>query len=403
MWSLKSSLVCEQWEVAKPRLRTALGDYLAEAEQEVQAGREAVYRIDDTVMLLRGENLSDGQRELVVVGLCGDMAQGTMAAVNHGIAHRFDSIRAHFSKRSATRFIQRKLGLPAKTIEVRNGREYIVQIRFKDMGGSSKSKSSNSTTNNTTNTSGSVAVDGDNLGLVVSGVNDSDINLSVTDHGSVAMAGELAEEAFQFGSDALSANQSALEDSFKFASGSLSESFDFANGVAAGSIGAISNAVDDSYKLVSDTVDGSLAFGGDALDAMQGAMNDSYRLVEDMASGSVGAVSNALDDSLAFASNTMDDTLSFLSGATEEALNFGQSAMEQSSKDNQYAMDAIMSMAGQQGQTTKDAIAMANAAKAREQTGENESNNELLKNISLMVGILGTIITIAYLVSGRKS
>lgn len=296
MFLLESNLVPELWEVAKPRLSTALGDYLAQAEIEVRHGREAVYRVDDTYMLLRGERLVDQTRELVVVALAGDMAAGTMSAVNHAKIHGFDSIRAHFAKKGALRFIKRKLKLPVREIETRPN-EHVLQIRFIDMGGSSSSASSSTNLTETTNTSGSAAAGGDNLGVMISGVNDADINLKMTDHGAMAIAGEMAEEAFNFGNNALMSNQKVTGDSLDFASGVV--------------------------------------------------------------------------------------------GANKDI--------------SQYAIDSIKSMAGQQTETTKAAIAMAEATKAREQTGENESNNELLKNISLIVGILGTIITITYLISGRKS
>ncbi|MEZ8106815.1 chemotaxis protein [Vibrio cortegadensis] len=78
------------------------------------------------------------------------------------------------------------------------------------MGG--KSKSSNSTT--TTNVSGQNAISGDNLGTAISGVNDSTINVTATDHGAIGKAfdlGELViaensknvEQAYNFGGQAL--------------------------------------------------------------------------------------------------------------------------------------------------------------------------------------------------------
>ncbi|RPB42022.1 chemotaxis protein [Vibrio diabolicus] len=69
--------------------------------------------------------------------------------------------------------------------------------------GSSKSKSSN--TSNTTNVSGQNAISGDNLGVAISGVNNSTINTTMTDHGAVNAADhgavnaamELGEQAFE--------------------------------------------------------------------------------------------------------------------------------------------------------------------------------------------------------------
>ncbi|MCQ8870094.1 hypothetical protein [Vibrio splendidus] len=295
MFSLESNLIPETWGNAKPRLCKALGDYLKQAEIEVQEGRESLYRVEDTYMLLRGEQSQSGSKELVVVALAGDMAAGTLSAINHGKANGFDSIRAHFSKRGAHRYIQRKLRLPVREAETHKN-EHVLQIRFDDMGGKSSSRSDAKTVTTTTNKSNSQGIGGDNNGFALSGIENSDINLSMTDHGAMAVAGRTAEEAFKFGTDAL----------------------DFS----------------------ADTVDASLGFGESALDA--------------------------------------------------------------NANLSEHAIDSIKSMAGQQTETTKAALAIAGAAKAREQTGENESNNELLKNVSLMVGILVSLLTMAYMFAGRK-
>lgn len=306
MFSLESNLIPETWGNAKPRLCKALGDHLKQAEIEVQEGRESLYRVDDTYLLLRGEQSQSGSKELVVVALAGDIAAGTLSAINHGRTNGFDSIRAHFSKSGAYRYIQRKLRLPVREIETHKN-EHVLQIRFDDMGGKSSSKSDAKTVTTTTNKSNSQGIGGDNNGFALSGIENSDINLTMTDHGAMAVAGRTAEEAFNFGTDAL----------------------DFA----------------------SDTADKSFAFGEKALDG---------------------------------------------------AFSFGEDALNANTDLSAHAIDSIKSMAGQQTETTKAAIAMANASKAREQTGENESNNELLKNVSLMVGILVSVLTMAYMFAGRK-
>ncbi|MDC5855947.1 hypothetical protein [Vibrio europaeus] len=307
MWRLRSSLQREQWSRVKDQLKPALKDHFKDAEREVQQGREQVFRLGETVMLLRGEVLKNGCNELVVVALVGDMASGTLGALNHARALGFDSIRAHFFRAGAERFIRHKLGLPVQEIE-RRGDERILRIRFADMGGRSSSQSRQSTVTTTTNTSGSAAAGRDNYGIMVAGVNDSDINLTMTDHGAMAIAGNLAEEALDFGQQTLRSNET----------------------IVTGSLDAVSNTVD-------------------------------------------------------------------------EAFNFGTSALEETSEVSQYAIDSIKSMAGQQTETTKAALAMASSAKSREQTGGLESDNNLLKNISLIVGIAGTIITVAVLFKGSRS
>ncbi|MEZ8676781.1 hypothetical protein AB6D67_07115 [Vibrio splendidus] len=265
-------------------------------------------------MLLRGELLKNNTRELVVVALAGDMSSGTLAAVEHAKQHGFDSVRAHFYRAGAERFMARRLKLPVQEIE-RHGDERVLQIRLADMGGRSSSKSRQSNTTTTTNTSSSAAVGGDNTGVMLSGVRDSDINLTMTDHGAMAIAGRTAEEAFDFGTQALRVNQSVVGDSL--------------------------NMVDNSLRVVDNTVD--------------------------------------------------------------EAFGFGSSVLEEQSEVSQHAIDSIKSMAGQQTETTKAAIALANNAKAREQTGSNESDNSTLKKLSLILGIIGTMVTIGVVMTRRAS
>jgi hypothetical protein len=59
------------------------------------------------------------------------------------------------------------------------------------MGGGGKSSSSTSNTN----TSGQNAIQGDNLGTAISGVNGSTINVQSTDHGAIEKAAQLGELA----------------------------------------------------------------------------------------------------------------------------------------------------------------------------------------------------------------
>ncbi len=301
------SLQPAKWAHVHQRLKPALREHYEHAQIKVAQGLEATYQISDTVMLLRGEWLKNNTRELVVVALAGDMSSGTLAAVEHAKQHGFDSVRAHFYRAGAERFMARRLKLPVQEIE-RHGDERVLQIRLADMGGRSSSKSHQSNTTTTTNTSSSAAVGGDNTGVMLSGVSDSDINLTMTDHGAMAIAGRTAEEAFDFGTQALRVNQSV---------------------------------VGDSLRVVDNTVD--------------------------------------------------------------EAFGFGSSVLEEQSEVSQHAIDSIKSMAGQQTETTKAAIALANNAKAREQTGSNESDNSTLKKLSLILGIIGTMVTIGVVMTRRAS
>lgn len=76
------------------------------------------------------------------------------------------------------------------------------------MGGG-KTNSNTNTTTTTTNTSGSNAAQGDNLGTMISGVNNSTINTTVTDHGAVSgslnFAGDVVESALESNSNVIEA------------------------------------------------------------------------------------------------------------------------------------------------------------------------------------------------------
>ncbi|MEZ9426636.1 hypothetical protein AB4186_25270, partial [Vibrio lentus] len=96
-------------------------------------------------------------------------------------------------------------------------------------------------------------------------------------------------------------------------------------------------------------------------------------------------------------------SLRVVDNTVDEAFGFGTSALEEQSEVSQYAIDSIKSMAGQQTETTKAAIALANNAKAREQTGTNESDNSTLKKLSLILGIIGTMVTIGVVMTRRAS
>ncbi|MEH0690144.1 hypothetical protein H4F17_13895 [Vibrio cholerae] len=98
------------------------------------------------------------------------------------------------------------------------------------MGGGGSSSSKNTT--QTTNTNGTSAVSGDNLGVMISGVNGNIGSVTMTDHGSTKAAENIAKEAIasnteamkqagNLGSEALKANEKAVEHSLNFGEKSL--------------------------------------------------------------------------------------------------------------------------------------------------------------------------------------
>ncbi|HHQ4186213.1 TPA: chemotaxis protein [Vibrio cholerae] len=91
------------------------------------------------------------------------------------------------------------------------------------MGG--KSNSSNATTS--TNVSGQNAIDGDNLGTAISGVNNSTINVTATDHGAVSKAlelgGELINQTGEIFDSAVGFAGKVNKDSLQFAENALED------------------------------------------------------------------------------------------------------------------------------------------------------------------------------------
>lgn len=94
------------WNTAKAALKPALLDHYNDAENEINAGREMLFDTGDCFLLLRIEQQGH-QRELVVVGLAGNIKSGTLAAVGFGVITKCDSLRCHTLRpRAKMRFFQ---------------------------------------------------------------------------------------------------------------------------------------------------------------------------------------------------------------------------------------------------------------------------------------------------------
>ncbi|MCL9782088.1 chemotaxis protein [Vibrio sp. S4M6] len=91
------------------------------------------------------------------------------------------------------------------------------------MGG----KSSSSNTTQSTNVSGQTAISGDNLGTAISGVNNSTVNVTATDHGAVKHAfelgGELVEQSGEMFEQALEHANQVNVNSMDFAENALED------------------------------------------------------------------------------------------------------------------------------------------------------------------------------------
>ncbi|NOJ25737.1 hypothetical protein [Vibrio coralliilyticus] len=183
------------------------------------------------------------------------------------------------------------------------------------MGKGGSSSSSNTTQN--TNVNGTNAVSGDNLGVLVSGVNKSTINVTATDHGAVKAASETAKASLEFGRDALKSNEKMID--------SALESNEYAVGKA--------------LDMGSDSVTKALNFGEES---MKNAMGVSRESLDKMENTSLGAI------------------------------------------------NAVKSMAAQSNENARTAIAMADKAKAHEQTG---NTPEMTKVVYAALGV--TVIGLA--------
>lgn len=118
------------------------------------------------------------------------------------------------------------------------------------MGG----RSSSSSSSNTTNVTGQNAIDGDNLGTAISGVNNSTVNVTATDHGSVG-------KAFEFGQSSLDMVGNAFDESLGFADG----------------------VFDDALGAVADNSERTLIFAENALDEYSATNSENLQMVAGLA------------------------------------------------------------------------------------------------------------------------
>ncbi|ORT52518.1 chemotaxis protein (plasmid) [Vibrio sp. qd031] len=99
------------------------------------------------------------------------------------------------------------------------------------MGG--KSSSSSNTT--ATNTTGQNAIEGDNNGVALSGINDSTVNVTATDHGAVKgaleLGGELISEVGNIHDKNIDFASDVTKQTTDFAAGAIANNTEFAGSV----------------------------------------------------------------------------------------------------------------------------------------------------------------------------
>ncbi|MFT5879568.1 MAG: hypothetical protein ACI86X_000672 [Moritella sp.] len=138
------------------------------------------------------------------------------------------------------------------------------------MGGGGRTSSSNTTTNK--NNSTSTAVSGDNLGVLLSGVSDSTVNVTATDHEAVKYAAELSKKALDSGVAVMS-NASQL---------------------GMGSVRANENVSKHAMDANGESLRQALDFGAKALDSNDKAFAGNRSLLSAMSEQSNASARNAI-------------------------------------------------------------------------------------------------------------
>ncbi|GHA34317.1 chemotaxis protein [Photobacterium aphoticum] len=132
------------------------------------------------------------------------------------------------------------------------------------MGGRSSSSNQTTTTTtnttNTTNTSGSAAVSGDNNGVMLAGVSDSHINVTMTDHGAMERASQLGELALASNTDvataAINANADVSETAMESVSQAHGENLQMLAGLAGNQAAQNTQNIEALKELAEMKIDG---------------------------------------------------------------------------------------------------------------------------------------------------
>ncbi|CAM3990643.1 hypothetical protein VA7868_04612 [Vibrio aerogenes CECT 7868] len=217
-----------------------------------------------------------------------------------------------------------------------------------------------STVNNT-NTSGQTSVGGDNLGVLLSGVNDSTINATMTDHNAIKAASEIAAQAIK-------GNVSAVSDALSSNNKTTKEAFDFGNH----SLEFGKDALKTSQKAMKE----SLGFGRDALAASQATTKAALQSNE-----------STLKRALSTAQESFSDALDFGTASAKRQTETAKEAMQSLRKNNEDTISAVRSMASQSNQTAKAALTLADGASQRSQTGSSSDMMKVTIAIAVVLGV----------------
>ncbi|MCW8330874.1 chemotaxis protein [Photobacterium sp. SDRW27] len=141
-----------------------------------------------------------------------------------------------------------------------------------------KGGSSSSTNQNTSvNTSGQNAIQGDNLGVALSGINDSEIDVTMTDHGAMERAAELSELAIT--------NNTAV----------TTEALDANVAVSEAALESNTAATEAALVMGENAVDSAMDFGRDALASNTAVLSESLEFGRDAMTANAEVANNAME------------------------------------------------------------------------------------------------------------
>ncbi|AIW16284.1 hypothetical protein VITU102760_12225 [Vibrio tubiashii] len=191
------------------------------------------------------------------------------------------------------------------------------------MGKGGSSSSSNTT--NTTNTNGTSAISGDNLGVVISGVNGNVGNITVTDHGAMNTAESIAKSA-------VASNASAM-------------------------------------KEASD-------LGKEAIKSNENVTKEALKSNESVSKKALDTGFESLKESLGFGSEALKEN---------SAVN--QVAMDNMRRNSEDSINAVKAMAAQSGLNAREALHMAEKTAQRSQTGNSGDMTKVVIAVAGAFGI----------------
>ncbi|WP_332398557.1 hypothetical protein [Vibrio metschnikovii] len=232
------------------------------------------------------------------------------------------------------------------------------------MGG--RSSSSSSTTNN--NTSGQTGIEGDNLGVALSGIANSELNISSTDHGAVnaalAMGGEMIGEMGKLSNNAIVMADNVAEKSMDFSA----------------------NAMSQGFELAGELVHLNAAFANQALAG-------NAQLADRAMANNANFANQALAGNAQLADRAMANTANFANEVLAGNAQFADRMVDRYAHDSDASRQMLAGFAGNQAeQNTKNLNAMIDLAKHKQDGGASvQSKQQLIAFVAIFI-VVGFVV-----------